>query len=591
MAGATLAYYISMYKFGSASISQDRVVAWYRVNKNGACGDGGTTGNTASQLQIEYSPNAMMQDRVFYDALLTGPAQVQVSIGGVVQDGAWDQEPHGGIGLYHGSVSIGSASGPVVVTLKRGGAAIVTINGAAITGSCTSGLNNYNPWVGSARGPVVSAVTPVGNVALLSCVKGFGVYEFTGVCDFACSNGYYPSSACICLKRGVAQPPTELGVDGYPLPGKSGSFRGLCSFDCNHGYCPNAVCSSTPNDGVILNYSPFLPPACTGGTGSGAFQGLCDFGCHLGFCPKAVCTCLATGILVQTPPKTGKTGYYLDPAVSDHGLCKFACEHGYCPPVCGERPANEVPGKYTIVTLDPAVWTAPTAQCPPPCVLVLPPTVLPAPTTISFGPWSTSLEYGWTTTRTVGGIVMTSYTATIITTVISIPPVTTNRISFSDVFITTTLDGAVPSAIVPTPSVSPPAFVITPSNLPGGITASPVPRTIRPPPWPWSGAASAQPTGGIPSSSSTDAGGVVIFPTGPFPTTVFPTETVSWVTNWVPEPTTTEVNGRMFPVIPCWVWFMWVCPPNFGGLVLFGFRLPGIYPMQVCPIRDHAYSC
>lgn len=589
----TLAYYISMYKFGSASISQDRVVAWYRVNKNGACGDGGTTGNTASQLQIEYSPNAMMQDRVFYDALLTGPAQVQVSIGGVVQDGAWDQEPHGGIGLYHGSVSIGSASGPVVVTLKRGGAAIVTINGAAITGSCTSGLNNYNPWVGSARGPVVSAVTPVGNVALLSCVKGFGVYEFTGVCDFACSNGYCPSSACICLKRGVAQPPTELGVDGYPLPGKSGSFRGLCSFDCNHGYCPNAVCSSTPNDGVILNYSPFLPPACTGGTGSGAFQGLCDFGCHLGFCPKAVCTCLATGILVQTPPKTGKTGYYLDPAVSDHGLCKFACEHGYCPPVCGERPANEVTGKYTTVTLDPAVWTAPTAQCPPPCVLVLPPTVLPAPTTISFGPWSTSLEYGWTTTRTVGGIVRTSYTATIITTVISIPPVTTNRISFSDVFITTTLDGAVPSAIVPTPSVSPPAFVITPSNLPGGITASPVPRTIRPPPWPWSGAASAQPTGGIPSSSSssTDAGAVIIFPTGPFPTTVFPTETVSWVTNWVPEPTTTEVNGRTFPVIPCWVWFIWVCPPNFGGLVLFGFRLPGIYPMQVCPIRDHAYSC
>lgn len=189
----TLAYYISMYKFGSASISQDRVVAWYRVNKNEACGDGGTTGNTASQLQIEYSPNAMMQDRVFYDALLTGPAQVQVSIGGVVQDGAWDQEPHGGIGLYHGSVSIGSASGPVVVTLKRRGAAIVTINGAAITGSCTSGLNNYNPWVGSARGPVVSAVTPVGNVALLSCVKGCGVYEFTGVCDFACSNGYCPS--------------------------------------------------------------------------------------------------------------------------------------------------------------------------------------------------------------------------------------------------------------------------------------------------------------------------------------------------------------------------------------------------------------
>jgi predicted choloylglycine hydrolase len=86
----TLPYYISMYKSGTATVMEERLVAWYRVNKNGACSDGGTTGNTVNQLQFEYSPNIMMEDRVFYDVLLTSNAQVQVSIGGVVQAGGWD---------------------------------------------------------------------------------------------------------------------------------------------------------------------------------------------------------------------------------------------------------------------------------------------------------------------------------------------------------------------------------------------------------------------------------------------------------------------------------------------------------------------
>lgn len=93
--------------------------------------------------------------------------------------------------MDHGSVPIGNASGSVVVTVKRGGTTIATIKGAAITNDCskTNGQNNYNPWVGSARGPVIAAVTTYGDVKQLSSVKGFGVYEFTGVCDFACANG------------------------------------------------------------------------------------------------------------------------------------------------------------------------------------------------------------------------------------------------------------------------------------------------------------------------------------------------------------------------------------------------------------------
>jgi hypothetical protein len=185
----TLPFYISMYKEGKATVTEERLVIWFRVNKNGACSDGGTTGNTANQLQFEYSANDMMEDRVFYDVLLASDAQVQVTIGGVALLGTWDQEPYGGVGVYHGSVPIGSASGQVVVTVKRGGIIITSVTGASITSACNSGLNNYNPWVGSNRGPPINPVKTKGDLDQLDCTKGFGVYEFIGVCDFACSNG------------------------------------------------------------------------------------------------------------------------------------------------------------------------------------------------------------------------------------------------------------------------------------------------------------------------------------------------------------------------------------------------------------------
>ncbi|KAK4187709.1 glycosyl hydrolase [Podospora australis] len=574
----TLPYFISVYKAGIAAIDQERLVSWYRIHKNGVCSDGGTTGNTANQLQFEYPANAIMSDRVFYDAVLTSNAQVQVSIGGVVQAGSWDQEPWGGVGVYHGSVPIGSASGTVIVTLKRGGTTIATINGASITSSCPNGgLQNYNPWVGSARGPIITAVAMPKNLHRddMSCVKGFGVFDFIGMCDFSCHAGYCPSAACICLKKGVASPPPETGKPGYPLPGKTGSFMGLCSFNCAHNYCPPEVCGYTPSEGVILGYSPFLPPACTGGVGpAGPFQGLCDFGCHFGFCPIAICTCTATGILIDAPPKvTNETGYFLDGNVNDHGLCKFAVEHGYPPDVCGRKAVDKSgEAKTQTVTLDPAVWGAPTAQCAPPCVLVLPPSILATSTTISLPRITTSLEFGWTTTS--GG--STFYTATTITTIISVPPVTTDRIHYSNVHVTLGVDGGIPTSIWPMPSVSPPPITLIPTP-PSAITASPVPRIIRPPPWPFGDVQPSSPAtpGASTSTTSTAIPPIVI---GPFPTTVFPTETASWVTNYVSEPTTTEVNGQPVPVIPCWVWFIWVCPPNFGGIILFGFRLPGIYP-------------
>ncbi|KAL3476673.1 glycosyl hydrolase family 71-domain-containing protein [Aspergillus californicus] len=490
--------YVSMYKSETASITEECLVAWYRVNKNGACSDGGTTGNTANQLQFEYSANAMMEDRVFYDVLLTSNAQVQVSIGGV------------------------------------GGSTIATIMGASITSSCNGGLNNYNSWVGSASGPSITPVKTTGELSKLDCVKGFGVFEFTDVCDFACANGYCRCAACACLEKGVANAPNDTGLAGYPLPGKSGSFAGPCSFNCNHGYCPDSA-----------------PARLSTTASSWATRLYCrpHFGCHLGFCPIHACACTSTGILVQTPAMTDVTRYYLDSSADDYGLCKFACEHGYYPNICGSRPIGE---------------TAPAAQCAPLCPSPAPVTPRHSDHHILYR-WRTSLEFGWKTTDTVNGAVATHYTAVTVTTDISIPPVTTDLISFSEAILTTTVHGDVPSIIIPTVSVSPSPFVITPTTI-ADISGTPVSRTFRPPPWPWS-AASAMPDPSGTSTTTSTSGPVTDIPTatGTFPTTVFPTETVSWVRDWVPEPTASQMDGSdPAPVVPCWAWFIWSCPPNVG---------------------------
>lgn len=51
-----LPFAIDMYKQGTATITREGVVAWYKKNPGSACGTGGTTGNTASQQQTEYAP-------------------------------------------------------------------------------------------------------------------------------------------------------------------------------------------------------------------------------------------------------------------------------------------------------------------------------------------------------------------------------------------------------------------------------------------------------------------------------------------------------------------------------------------------------
>ncbi|SPQ25330.1 d1eb6a7a-d2c3-4a74-add6-62781f3fd77b [Thermothielavioides terrestris] len=67
-----------------------------------------------------------MGDAVFYSALLNSPADVSVSVGGVVQLGTWSDAPDSKSGLYHGNMPFDDLAADVVVSLTRNGNVFAT---------------------------------------------------------------------------------------------------------------------------------------------------------------------------------------------------------------------------------------------------------------------------------------------------------------------------------------------------------------------------------------------------------------------------------------------------------------------------------
>ncbi|OJJ96887.1 hypothetical protein ASPACDRAFT_33894 [Aspergillus aculeatus ATCC 16872] len=338
---AFLPWLIDTYKNNISTITQEGVQAWYRLNVRGSCAsDGGTTGNTASELQLEYWPYEIPQDRVFFSALLGSSADVSITVGDVALEAAWNSTPSGGAGLYHGSAAFSVQAGTVEVAISRDGAIIASFTGPDIVTGCaaSSDIENWNAWVGSAMAPTLTLATPTYSLAEQVCVQGWGVGNFEGLCAFACKLGYCPVGACLCQMMGPqADLPKSLGVVGYPAAGMTADYTGLCAFSCNYGYCPPSACTTTQVPLTTSTVSPFTPNTCTAGEGTGDLAGLCSYGCGYGFCPIHNCTCTATGPL-NVPPAANTTIYgYTTDVYPDSGLCDFACERGYCPsPVCSE---------------------------------------------------------------------------------------------------------------------------------------------------------------------------------------------------------------------------------------------------------------
>ncbi|KAL2844167.1 glycoside hydrolase [Aspergillus pseudoustus] len=158
---ATLPYLIALYKAGDSVEEREGVVGeieeevlsvWYRLSHANSCADGKTTGNSENQGQTLMEPGEVLEDKVFYSALLEASADVRVSIGGDNRSAEWTDVPSGGQGVYHGSVEMGQRTGEVVVTLERDGAFLAQMEGKSIEKECPGNLTNWNAWVGNATG-------------------------------------------------------------------------------------------------------------------------------------------------------------------------------------------------------------------------------------------------------------------------------------------------------------------------------------------------------------------------------------------------------------------------------------------------------
>ncbi len=556
-----LPFVIDTYKNGRAAVTNEGLVSWYRTSPGSACGTGGTVGNTASQLQVEFPPSQVMQDRVFFSALLGSSASVTVSIGGASQTATWSHVPDGGIGLYHGSVPFNGA-GAVVITLSRGGSTIAQIsNGPPISSACTNGLTNWNAWVGEADGGAVSA-TPPRTRSQQVCVSGTGIGNFGGLCGFACNFGYCPISACLCKEYGAPiPPPPATGQMGYPAAGLDANYAGLCAFGCQHNYCPAGACNTVSAPLSTPTVSPFTPPACVAGqklaSASDALTGLCSFACNYGFCPSNVCECTAQGTL--NDPAGVAIAAHGGPVagLKDYGLCEFACSHNYCPPgacvpstVAGGGGGGGGSGGGTgDFFVDPGVWgqPSPTVGCYPPCVLHWPPLTLPTPITVSWPPYPTAVYSSGS-----GGVTVT------ITTTITIPPFTVGVVSYWPVTINAN-DPATGGVITPVQSIVPPPTTVPfPSNIApikvtettdstGGTTFISLPPTFGGGPvtvQPMPSIPVYIPPGNAPSTSTTTSGGaVIVVPFTPKPASFTPVSsggqanpTPTWCTNCGPDP-------------------------------------------------------
>jgi hypothetical protein len=286
---AFLPFLINTYKQNISSISAEGLVSWFRINPSGSCGSGGTTGDTASHLHVEYEPEIIVQDKVFFSALLTSPADAFVSVGRSPSEAvAWTRTPNTTAGVYHGNVALNGRTGKVIVAIKRAGNTIVELPGDRdITTACTKGVPNWNAWVGSRMAAASAPIAPSAGLADQGCVQGDGAKGFDELCKYACSKGYCPIGSCTCRKLGLVVDDKVTKKNGYSKNGDA-NYDGLCSFSCERDFCPDSYCTRQgPAQAFIPKTSPFLPYSPTGGTGQGDLRSCASLPASMATVPSA----------------------------------------------------------------------------------------------------------------------------------------------------------------------------------------------------------------------------------------------------------------------------------------------------------------
>lgn len=474
---AFLPYVISLYKTGTASMTQEGVMVWHRMQSKAAgCNDGGTTAYTATHMQPEGPWDIGMRDGIWFAAQLGSAGTAEVTVGGTVFKPEWRRSPHGGVGIYVGFV-VTSNTGTVKVDIKRGGAVAASVTSTRAIAGCQEGYYNFNPAVTTGWGANIAAKSPPININSGYCMQGTGVGDFGEMCQNTCAKyDYCPLSACMCTKFG-AQQGTDIvrGPPGYPAAGRDTNWSGLCAVACSYGYCPSKFCGMTKLPDIISTVSPFTPKSCTSGKANtglavdqSALAKICEFGCRHGYCPSHSCVCTSTGTLNLATGYKGIQPDFGHENLHVRLLCRFTCGYGVCPwPLCKKPPG---PNGETIY-IGPAVHTSHTAKCEtPPCVFVMPPVTLRTPTTISARPYKTTLEVG----ASQGGTFVA--TTTVIT--VTVRPITITVVSVSNY--------NVPSGQAPggtfrmTPSVTFAPSLVT-LTKPNGVVTT---RSLTLPPWP-----------------------------------------------------------------------------------------------------------
>ncbi|KAJ6095840.1 hypothetical protein N7486_006586 [Penicillium sp. IBT 16267x] len=176
-----LPFVIDLYRTGTASMTQESLVAWYRTETGHSCLGGNTTGFTFSGLPIDADAGDWLEDKIFFSALLASNASVSINIGGQEYDARWEYEPYGGIGIYHGNFGLNASHlGDITISISRDDQKTVSFEARSITASCTQGYVNLNAWVGSATsGSTMPATSPKMSLSEQVCIKGSGSSNFT----------------------------------------------------------------------------------------------------------------------------------------------------------------------------------------------------------------------------------------------------------------------------------------------------------------------------------------------------------------------------------------------------------------------------
>ncbi|KAK3493348.1 glycosyl hydrolase family 71-domain-containing protein [Neurospora crassa] len=514
-----LPFTIDLYKTGVATIKQEKLAAWYRVtSKNAACNGGWTTGNTASQLQLEFTPQDVVQDKIFYSALLASSQPVTVTVGGVNVGATWTKTPSGDAGIYHGSVDFGSNTGAVVITVGS-----MTVNKRPIAANCddTNGYTNWNAFVASTTGAAVSATV---NSTQWVCVEGTAAAGFDELCAFTCKYGYCPVGACLCTKMGPATSspaPKPLGSAPRDSPPRA---EQPATAACEASPATTATAASTPT--ATRSSTSLSSPACCPSPRTHVPRASARAVSAASVASRAtLASALSTRVPVRrrgpyTSPRAraipsparrtqASTSAPTGPSASSPAAAATA-PRGACvqSDVDDGNPYKNVNPAYN----GPQVYETLTAACESPCVLVLPPSKLPATTTFRLPPYPTSFQVGSTTTT------VTLYPADIVT----------DQVSFSNINITGAVtDGAVFPMCT---SLKPDAIPVTLSYVSNANTTVTVLK-VELPPWP-------QITQGPPDQWTSTCGGWV---TGTITNTHNDTD---GPIAWIPPPTTTTTTPR-----------------------------------------------